>query len=173
MAWLKEGAYQKQIILYLNNMAFRQAFDFSQEYAAAFPNDMVAHFLLSKSAIKVERYSDAAASARKAFNLASEENDLMMCAIHACVAYYRLGEFQKGMELIQAVECCPPCQEMEELGFLFCLAMDKDIEATKHFKKMFALDAESANRFVMSVAEGMPIDYNRILKSGDLFPPQK
>jgi tetratricopeptide (TPR) repeat protein len=172
MAWLKEGAYQKQIILYLNNRAFRQAFDFSAEYANAYPQDMVAHFLLAKSAIKIERYGDAAEEARKAYNLAKDESDMTMCAIHACVAYYRLGEYQKGFELLKTTEFFEPCQELEELCFLFCLALDRDIEATKHFKRMFDLNQEAANRFVMSVAEGVPIDYDKILKSGENFPPR-
>lgn len=169
MAWLKEGAYQKQIIIYLNNLAFGQAFDFAAEYANAYPNDMVAHFLLAKTAIKVGKFQDAAIEAHKAFNLAQEEADMMMCAIHACVAYYRLGEFDKGLELVKATELIEPCQEMEEVAFLLCLARDKDIDATKHFKRMFALDEDKASRFVMSVAEGVPIDYDKILKVTDKF----
>jgi hypothetical protein len=92
-----------------------------------------------------------------------------MCAIHACVAYYKLGQFQKGYELLKATEGFEPRQELEQLCFLFCLALNYDGEAGTHFKRLFELDKDSASRFVMSVAEGVPIDYERILKKADKF----
>src|SRR5271157_1366042 len=126
MAWMKEGAFQKQIVLYLNNRCYRQAYDFSMEYLDAYPEDMTAHFLSAKAAFWVGKYDVAAIEARKAYNLAKNESDMLMCAIHACVAYYKLGEYQKGYDLVKATEKFPPCEEMEQVSFLFCLAMDQD-----------------------------------------------
>jgi hypothetical protein len=169
MAWMKENAYQKQIILYLGNRCFRQAYDFSMEYVSAYSEDMVAHFLAAKSALKIERYEDAAIEARKAFNLAKDDADLLMCAIHAGVAYYRLGEFRKGYELLGLMADRKPCQELEQIMFLFCTALSLDIEAASHFNAMFRMDGSAADRFVTAVAEGVPIDYDRILKGVDRF----
>ena len=104
MAWLKESAYQKQIIIYLNNRAFGQAYDFSKEYLNAYPDDMAAHFLAAKSCLKSEKFEEAATEARKAFNLAKDEGDMIMCAIHGAVAYYRLGQYQKGYDLLKATK---------------------------------------------------------------------
>jgi tetratricopeptide (TPR) repeat protein len=169
MAWLKECAYQKQIIIYLNNRAFGQAYDFSREYLNAYPNDMAAHFLAAKSCLKSEKFEEAATEARKAFNLAKAEGDMIMCAIHGAVAYYRLGQYRKGYELIKAAEGSGPCQEIEQLAFLCCLALDLDSEGSVHFRNMFAIDKEAAGKFVTAVAEGIPIDYDRILKRADKF----
>ncbi len=169
MAWLKESAYQKQIIIYLNNRAFGQAYDFSKEYLTAYPNDMAAHFLAAKSCLKSEKFDEAAAEARKAFNLAKDEADMIMCAIHGAVAYYRLGQYQKGYDLLKATKGFAPCQEIEQLSFLCCLALDMDCEGATHFKNMFDIDREAAGKFVTTVAEGVPIDYDKILKKADKF----
>jgi tetratricopeptide (TPR) repeat protein len=169
MAWMKEAAYQKQIVIYLNNRAYQQACDFSKEYVAAYPNDMAAHFLAAKASLKCDRFAEAAGEARLAFNLAKNEEDMTMCAVHAAVAYYRLGEYRKGYEIIKATDGFSPCQEIEQLAFLLCLALDMDSEGAKHFRKMFDIDKPAADRFIMSVADGVPIDYDRILKAADRF----
>jgi tetratricopeptide (TPR) repeat protein len=169
MAWLKESAYQKQIIIYLNNRAFGQAYDFSREYLTAYPNDMAAHFLAAKSSLKAGKLEEAALEARKAFNLAKAESDMLMCAIHGAVAYFRLGDYRKGYELLKATDGSAPCQEVEQLAFLFCLALDMDCEGATHFKNMFAIDKDCAGKFVTAVAEGVPIDYDKILKKADKF----
>jgi tetratricopeptide (TPR) repeat protein len=171
MAWMKDISYQKQIVIYLGNRCFRQAYDFSLEYATAYPDDMVAHFLAAKSALKIEKYLEAAMEARKAFNLAKDETDMTMCAIHAGVAYYRLGEFRKGYDLLNATLGLRPCEELEQLMFLFCLALGMDSEVARHLKAMVDLDGDAAGRFVAAVAEGVPIDYDRMLKGVDRFGP--
>jgi tetratricopeptide (TPR) repeat protein len=169
MAWMKETAYQKQIIIYLNNRAYQQACDFSKEYVTAYPNDMSAHFLAAKAGLKCERFEEAASEARLAFNLAKTEEDMTMCAVHAAVAYYRLGQYRKGYEIIRATDGFKACQEIEELAFLLCLALDLDCEGAVHFRNMFTIDKPSADRFIMALADGVPIDYERILKAADRF----
>ncbi len=169
MAWMKDVAYQKQIIIYLNNRAYQQACDFAKEYVTAYPDDMAAHFLAAKAALRCDRFTDAATEARIAFNLARTEEDMTMCAVHAAVAYYRLGEYRKGYEILKSTANFKPCQEIEQIAFLICLALDMDCEGAVHFRRMFEIDKPAADRFIMAVADGVPIDYDRILKAADRF----
>lgn len=164
---MKQGAYQKQLILYLKNKSYQQAYDFSKKYVQEYPDDMISHFLLAKSALWVEQYSEAALEARKAYNLAKNEADLVMCGIHACIAYYRLREFDKGFELLKAMERIRICEESEQLFFLFSLAMGNDAEARKHFNEMFRIDNDAAKDFLTNLAEDAKIDYDKISRKTD------
>jgi tetratricopeptide (TPR) repeat protein len=166
---MKAEAYQKQLILYLNNRAFGQAYDFAGQYVKEYPDDMVSHFLLAKAALWQEKYDEAAIEARKAFNLARNEADMAMCAIHACIAYYRLQQFDKGFELLQVLERIRTCEETEQLAFLFSLALGNDTEARKHFDAMFNIDSSAAMAFLQEVAEGAKLDYDKLFRKTDRF----
>ncbi len=166
---MKPEAYQKQMILYLNNKAFGQAYDFACEYVKEHPEDMVSHFLLAKAALWQDKFEEAAIEARKAFNLAKSEADMAMCAIHACIAYYRLQQFDKGFELLQALERVRTCEETEQLAFLFSLALNNEAEARRHFEAMFNIDSQAATAFLKEVAEGAQLDYNKLFKKTDRF----
>lgn len=164
---MKQGAYQKQIILYIANKSYVQAYDFSKEYIKEYPEDMVAHFLLAKSALWSDKHEEAAIEARKAFNLAKNEADMIMCVIHACIAYYKLGQYAKGFELLKATESIRTCEETEQLFFLFSLALNNDVEARRHFDSMFSIDNTAAMEFLRSLAEGATIDYDKIVRKTD------
>jgi len=164
---MKAEAYQKQLILYLNNGSRNQAYDMSQQYANEYPGDMVSHFLLAKSALGVGKYEEAALEARKAFNLAGNEADMAMCAIHACIAYYRLQQYAKGFELLRALESVRTCEETEQLFFLFSLALGDDAEARRHFDAMCNIDSAAATEFLKDLAAGAQLDYEKLTKRTD------
>ncbi len=164
---MKAEAYQKQLIIYLNNKCHGQAYDLARQYLVEYPDDMVAHFLMAKSALWVAKYDEAAIEARKAFNLARNEADMVMCAVHACIAYYRLGEYGKGFELLKALESVRTCEETEQLAFLFSLALGNDGEARKHFDSMMNIDSGAAMGFLQEVAEGSQIDYEKLARKTD------
>ncbi|MFH1785688.1 MAG: hypothetical protein ABH842_04635 [Candidatus Micrarchaeota archaeon] len=164
---MKQAAYQRQLVLYLQNNCNGQAYDFAKQYVTEFPDDMVAHFLLAKSAIASGNFTEATLAARKAFNLSKNEADMIMCVIHACVAYYKLGEYEKGFELLKATERIRVCEETEQLFFLFSLLVNNDREAEKHFTVMFNLNEPAAKEFLTTIAEGEDLDFERIMKNID------
>lgn len=164
---MRAEAYQKQLILYLNNGSGGQAYDMSQQYAQEYPNDMVSHFLLAKSALAVGKYEEAALEARKAFNLAANEADMVMCAIHASIAYYRLQQYAKGFELLKALENVRTCEETEQLFFLFSLALGNDVEARRHFDAMCSIDSAAASEFLKDLAGGAQLDFDKLTKRTD------
>lgn len=167
MIGMKAEAYQKQLILYLNNKSYAQAYQFAGQYVKEYPDDMVSHFLLAKASLWEAKYEEAALEARKAYNLATSEADMVMCAIHACIAYYRLGEYDKGYGLLKALEPVRTCEETEQLAFLFSLAMNKDSEAARHFESMVNIDSKAGMEFVKSVAEGADLNYEKLFKKTD------
>ena len=164
---MKQVAYQTQLILYLQNQSNSQAYEFAKQYVVEYPEDMVAHFLLAKSAIASEHFEDATIEARKAFNLAKNEADMIMCVIHACVAYYKLGEYTKGLDLLKASEHIRTCEETEQLFFLFSLLVNDDREAERHFTAMIATDEGAAKEFLTNIAEGMHVDFEKIFNKVD------
>ncbi|VVC02779.1 Uncharacterised protein [Candidatus Bilamarchaeum dharawalense] len=164
---MKQVAYQKQLVCYLQSQSNEQAYTFAKQYVNEYPDDMIAHFLLAKSALAFGNFAEATIEARKAFNLSKNEADMIMCVIHACVAYYKLGEYAKGFELLKSTENIRTCEETEQLFFLFSLLVDNDREAERHFNSMFATDNIAAKEFVTSVAEGGAIDFEKIFKKVD------
>lgn len=164
---MKAEAYQRQLILYLNNGSYQQAYDFALQYAKEYPDDMVAHFLVAKAALWLGKYEETVIEARKGFNLAHDEADMVMCAIHACIAYYRLREYAKGFELLKALDPIRTCEETEQLSFLFSLALGNDAEARKHFNAMMDIDSAAAMAFLQEVAEGASIDYEKLFRKTD------
>lgn len=164
---MKDVAYQKQIVLYINNKSCSQAYEMSMEYLKEYPDDMVAHFLCAKSALLISKDAEAALEARKAFNLAKNEADMLMCVIHACVAYFKLGEYAKGFELLKATESIRTCEESEQLFFLFSLATNNDAEAGRHFNAMISIDSDAAHGFLKALAEGAQVDFERIFRKTD------
>jgi tetratricopeptide (TPR) repeat protein len=166
---MKAEAYQRQLILYLNNRSYGQAYEFAKQYVKEYPDDMVSHFLLAKSALWTENYQETVIEARKAFNLARNEADMVMCAIHACIAYYRLQEYSKGFELLLAMDRIRTCEETEQLSFLFSLALGNDAEARKHFEAMMNIDSNAAMAFLAEIAEGAQFDYDKMFRKTDRF----
>lgn len=166
---MKAEAYQRQLVLYLNNQSYEQAYEFARQYAGEYPDDMISHFLWAKSSLWLGKYDETVIEARKAFNLARDEADMAMCAIHACIAYYRLGEYAKGFELLQAMDRIRTCEETEQLSFLFSLALGNDVEARKHFEAMMNIDSAAAMAFLQEISEGAQFDYNRMFRKTDRF----
>lgn len=164
---MKQVAYQKQLIIYLQNKCNSQAYEFAKQYVSEYPDDMVAHFLFAKSALASGNFEEATIEARKAFNLAKNEADMIMCVIHACVAYYKLGEYAKGFDLLKATERIRSCEETEQLFFLFSLSVNDDKEAERHFNNMFTINNIEAKEFVTTIAEGTNIDFEKLFKNTD------
>jgi len=164
---MKQGAYQRQLILYLKNKSYQQAYEFAKQYVAEYPEDMIAHFLLAKSSVWAGNFEEAAHEARIAYNMADSPEDMMMCGIHACVAYYKLKEFAKGFELLRAMERIRICEESEQLFFLFSLALDNAAETSRHFKEMFRINNDAATVFLRNLAGDASIDYEKLFQNTD------
>jgi len=154
VADLGKNAYIKQNVLYLNNKDYGKAYEFSKEFVQKFPAEMIAHFLLAKAAFCLGRHEEAVLGARKAFNLAADADDMLSCAILASTAYYELKEYGKGLELLKQVEKTKTSEELEELLFIFSLAMEDEKEAMKHVQDLYKLNKKAAEEFIAKFIMG-------------------
>jgi tetratricopeptide (TPR) repeat protein len=144
----KKETYIKQIALYLSNASYSQAYELSKSFVAKFPDELISHFLLAKSAYWSGDYAEAKLEARKSFNIAKSPEDLLTCAVIASAAYYRLGEYSKGLEMLKAVEGMKRTAELEQLLFIFSVAVENEDEAMKHIRELQRLDKKIALEFI-------------------------
>jgi hypothetical protein len=144
----KKEPFIKQVAIYLSNGSYQEAYDLSKEFSARFPDELVAHFLLAKSAYWVRKYDESKIEARKAFNMAVSDEDIQMCAILASSAYYRSGEYAKGYELLKGAELKKKTPEIVELLFIFSVALQDEGEAMRQIDELQKMDKKLALEFI-------------------------
>ena len=144
MELTKPESFAKQIALFFNNGDFQRAYELAQELIVKFPDEMLAHFLLAQAAYRIGRFEDAKMEGRKAFNIASEVDDMIGCALITASAYYSLGEYQKGYELLEEMEKKKSTEEIQSALMIFSLAMENPKEAILHLEKLYGLNKQLA-----------------------------
>ncbi len=145
MVELSKRGYTKQAIIHIRNKDFESAYRLTKEFVERYDKEMIAHFLLAKSAFWLDRFDEAAGEARKAFNLAKKE-DMATCAILAGTAYFELKEYRKGLELLKEVEGMGKTEGLEELLFLFSMAAEDPEGAAKHLGDLYDLNRERTDK---------------------------
>ena len=146
---MKKEAYTKQIVLYLENNKNRAAYDLALEFLKEHPNEMLSHFLIAEFYLSFNKYNDAALEARKAFNLAKTQDDLLPCAILAAAAYYQIGEYKKGYQFLSELEKWWKKEEIEKLLFVFSVAMKDENQAAKHLESLYSVNQKAAESLLM------------------------
>ena len=141
--------YTAQVATYLKNQEYGKAYDLGKTFVQAFPDDVVAHFLLAESAFWSGKYEEAAFEGSKAFNKSSNDEDMLACAIITSSAYYELGKYAEGYKLLKMVEPRKKSEELEKLLFIFSLEMNDDKEAMKHVDDLFKLNKKAAEELIV------------------------
>jgi len=140
----KKEAFARQLAIFLRNDDAKRAYELSKEFTLRFPDEMLAHFLFAMAAYRIERYDEAKAEGRKAFNLASSSDDMLVTSLLASSAHYHLGEYAQGYELLRAMEKRKSTYELQKRMFLFVLALNKSDEALCHMDRLFKLNQSMA-----------------------------
>ena len=104
MADLGKNAYVKQLLIFLSNQDYQSSLGFGKEFVEKFPAEMISHYLLAKVLYFNKDFAGSAMEGRKSFNLASDPDDILACAITTSTAYYELKEYAKGYELLNSVQ---------------------------------------------------------------------
>jgi tetratricopeptide (TPR) repeat protein len=151
MAEFSKKGYIKQILIFLESQQADNAYNLAREFAGKMPEEMLAHFLLAKAAFAVEKYDEAAGAARKAFNLASNSEDLATCAVLAATSYYMMKEYAKGYEFLDKIEKIKNNEEIQQLLFFFSVARTDDEAAARHMESLFALNDKTARDLLQKV----------------------
>jgi tetratricopeptide (TPR) repeat protein len=150
----KKEPFIKQIAIYLSNGSYQDAYSMSAEFLSKFPDELIAHYLAAKSAYWTGRFEEARTEARKAFNLALSDDDLLTCAILAASAYYRAGEYRKGYDLLKEVEKKKTTPELMQMIFIFSLAIEDEREAIAQLEALQKLDRKVAMDFIKRFVGG-------------------
>ncbi len=155
MEFTSKTGFSKQIIIFIQNSKFNDAFTLAQQFVQRFPDEMMSHFLLAKSAFWINEFDITKSEARKAFNLAKLPDDMLPCAILAATAYHQLKEYEKGFDLLKQMEAIKTDEELEKLLFLFSLALKDQTEAMKHIDLLFKINSKAAEDLIVRYLESI------------------
>ncbi len=144
----KPEAYQKQIIIYINEKDYQKAYELSKEFAERFKADLIPHFLLAKSAFWMKNYGEATIAARKAFNMAHNKDDIIMCAIILSTAYYLNGDNKNCREVLQAIKEDHNV-DVQKLMLTYALVANDPNAAAKHIDRLYKINRRLAEDFMM------------------------
>lgn len=153
MAIERKEAFIHQMALFLGSQQYERAYEFGHEFADKFPSDMVSHYLLAKAAFWTGRYVEAAAEGRKAFNLASGP-DINACAAITASAYYSLGRYPEGYELLSKIKTGGD-EDLDKLKFIFAMVMGREKEAIEYIDDLFRINRRAAEKFLERVMESI------------------
>lgn len=147
-----KAPYVKQICLYFETGDFRQAYELSRDFAQAFPDYMMAHFLFAKAAFWLNDFSTAEEESVKAFNLSKGQDEMAVAGILRACTYYRLKKYAKGMELLELLKTkLPQREEVMKLKFIFALALHDEQAALRHLETLYEINKSSASSLITKV----------------------
>ncbi|MBD3398104.1 hypothetical protein GF412_02810 [Candidatus Micrarchaeota archaeon] len=144
--------YIKQISIYFRDKDYKKAFSLSKDFTEAFPDEMVSHFLLAKSAFWLNDFTTAEEESRKAFNLAKDKDGLAVTGILRACSCYRLRKFRKGMELLNLLKTkLPQREEIAKLKFIFALALHDEQAALHHLEMLYEINERAASELTVKL----------------------
>jgi len=149
MEFTKRESFIKQIVLYLNSENYASALELSHKFVDRFPDEMVSHFLLAKSAFWKEDYASALQEARTAFNKSRGE-DALPCAVLVACAYYKLKKYHEGRDFLQRAKL-PETEEVEQLRLIFSMLLENLPDVEKHAEKLLAMNTMSTKKFLAKI----------------------
>lgn len=152
MAIEKKDAFIRQMAIFLGNKQYDSAYEFGREFAGKFPADMVSHYLLAKAAFWTGRYGEAAEEGRKALNLARNP-DINACAAITASAYYSLGRYPEGYELLSKIKTKGD-EDLDRLKFIFAMVMGREKEAIECIDDLFRINRRAAEKLLETVLLG-------------------
>lgn len=147
--------YLKQIALYFQEGNYQKAYEMSKEFVEKHPDTMLSHFLLAKSAFWTGDFQTAKKEALKAFNLSEGQDELALSGILLSCTYYRLREYQRGMDLLRLLKSKVKTKEsIMKLKFIFALALHDEPAAMRHLDELHDINKKEASRIMLKLLEG-------------------
>ena len=154
MVFTKKSSYIKQIIIYMSQKKFNDAFALSKEFTDVFPEDLVSHYFLAKSAFYIGVYEKAREAALKAFNL-SKDTDIITTGLLLGSIMYMQNEFSDGYHLLETIEKkIGNTKELQELMAAFALVLNNPERAAAHIGKLLDLNKSYGDGFILALLTG-------------------
>jgi tetratricopeptide (TPR) repeat protein len=142
-----ESSFTKQILIYWKEREYSKAQELSEEFVKAFPQSLMAHYMLAKCCMKLENYPLAMAEGHRAFNLAESNEDLVAAGVFLSCVYYQLRRYSKSLEILNALKEFGD-EKVEKALFIISLCVNDPTEAMMHVDALYRINKEIANEFV-------------------------
>jgi len=143
----KVDSFTKQIALFIKNGDYGSAYNLAKEMVQAFPQEMISHFLLAKSAFWMEKYPEAIEEGSRAMNIASQRQDMITCAVLVSNARFMLHEYEKGLTLLELFENDKD-EDIERMLVIFSSAMDRQEYVDKYIRELMKINSKSAKELI-------------------------
>ena len=153
MEFTKKESFMKQIAVYINKSEFEKAYELSKTFLEKFPDEMMAHFFLAKSAFWLKKYNESVKEARKALNMSDNKSAMVLAGVLAASAHYQLGEYKKGYQTLKALSETADSDSIQEGLFIFSIAMNDKKKATWHLDRIFAMNKKMAQQLLLRYLE--------------------
>ncbi len=141
---LGKNGYISQITIYLKNKDYQNAHNLSKEFSEIFPDEIVARFFLAESAYWSGDYRQAAIEGHRAFNKATDYQDMLSCAMVVGSAHFELKEYAKGLEILKHMEKRVSSDKLEKMMFTYFMAMHNTNAAARHIDELYKMNREMA-----------------------------
>jgi len=149
--------YIKQIALYFQQGDYQKAYSLSEGFVQKYPEDMLSHFLLAKAAFWINDFETAKKEGLLAFNLAEGHDELAVTGILLSCTYYRLKDYQKGMDLLRVLKSKLQTREnIMKLKFIFALALQDEPAAMRHLDVLYEINKNEASSLMLKLASNKP-----------------
>lgn len=147
MEFTKKEPYMKQISLYVQNQEFNRAYALAQDFADKFKNELTAHFLLAKIAFRLQKFPEAIAAGRNAFNLAANKQDMLLCAVVLSAGYYMQGNTTEAYHVLNQVggETNP---DAHRLMFVYACTVKDPQKAMESLDRLYQINPRAADEFI-------------------------
>ncbi len=142
-----ESSFTKQILIFWKGREYDKAHELSSEFVKAFPQSLMAHYMLAKCCMKFKNYPTAMAEGHKAFNLAESNEDLVATGVFLSCVYYHLRRYSKSLEILNALKEFGD-EKVEKAFFILSLCVNDPTEALMHVDALYMINKEVANDFV-------------------------
>jgi hypothetical protein len=142
----KKDAFIKQIAVYLSSQDHEKAYLLSKEFVKAFPGEMIAHFLLAKSAFWADSPKETVSEGKKALIMAKPQ-DIVACAILTASGHYRLGNYKEGQDLLKSIDS-KGNEDLERMRFAFALAMGNGKEAVYFLEELNKINRKAVESLI-------------------------
>jgi tetratricopeptide (TPR) repeat protein len=148
----KKEAFIKQTALFLKNNQDEKALALGEEFASKFPLELMAHFLLAKADFALERYEECEKNAEKALALSKTPEDRLAVTTLLGTAQYMLHDYRKGFNMLKRLGENEKSEELEQMLFIFSVALKDDREALLHIDRLNSLNQKLAEDLIKKFA---------------------
>lgn len=147
----KVGSFTKQIALFLKHNSYEKAYALAKQMMEKFPDKMITHFLLAKSAFWLGKYKEAVVEGQNAFNKCKKRKDMIACALLLGSAYFMTEEYAKGYKLLRIFKDDND-EGLKKMLLIFSIIVGKEEVAAEHAQELLEINSNAAEELMKDYA---------------------